>query len=299
MTTSDDRFSKNTECIRKALALRWAPIRHPISDASALKEDRVRRLATREPCVIVGRGHSGTRIPAWICHHLGIRLGADTRVHPSGDCTDLAFKHHIRKAAFTHVEARSGAELSPEVLNRFQKAAHGFYQRLSPQGERWGWKYPETAIIAPYVATTFPKAKMIYILRDGRDIAFKAHYTDNPRHALARAILRERNALDLPHYLQAGLSWAFQVELFEAFRSAFPDASVLDLRFESLLQNPVDTGHKISEFLGIPMTESCIDYLSTAIDSSKKHEHHSEDVEKIHAVEKSIATTLRQVGYNL
>lgn len=136
-----------------------------------------------QPCVIIGRGHSGTRIPAWICHHLGIRLGADARVHSSGDCTDLAFKHHIRKAALTHIEGRGGVELSPEVLNRFQKAAHGFYQRLSPQRERWGWKYPETTMIAPYVATTFPKAKLIYILRDGRDSVFKAHYTDNPRQA--------------------------------------------------------------------------------------------------------------------
>lgn len=299
MITSADRLATATERIRKALALGWAPIRHPISDTSALREDYVRRLATLEPCVIVGRGHSGTRIPAWICHHLGIRLGADPCVHPSGDCTDLAFKHHIRKAALAHVEARSGVELLPEALNRFQKAAHGFYQRISGQGERWGWKYPETAIIAPYVATTFPRAKLIYILRDGRDTAFKTHYTDDPRHALARAILRERDALDLPHHLQAALSWAFQIELFEAFRSAFPDVSVLDLRFESLLQNPVDTGHKISEFLGVPMTDSCIDYLSTAIDSSKKHEHYAEDVEKIRSVEKNIATTLRQVGYNV
>lgn len=272
-------------------------MRHPIHDARPVNEEVVHRLAAMEPCVIVGRGHSGTRIPAWICHHLGIELGADARVHASGDCTDLVFKHHIRKAAQTHIEAGGVHELAPRALHRFQKAVSGFHERLAPRGRYWGWKYPETNMIAPYVATTFPRAKIIHILRDGRDTAFKTHYTDNTRHALARAILRERDALALPHHLQAAHSWAFQVELFDAFSSAFPGTRVLDLRFEEVVQNPVETGHRISDFLEVPMTDRCLEYLARAIDSSKKRQHRDEDREEVRAIERGIASTLRKVGY--
>ena len=121
---------------------------------------------------------------------------------------------------------------------RFQTAVYGYYVRLGAPPDHWGWKFPETYLIAPYVAATFPQARYVHLLRDGRDIAFKRHLTDDPKRQLGKKLLVAQRALALPHHIQTAISWAFQVERFEQFRQSCQAARIFDIKFEQLCERP-------------------------------------------------------------
>lgn len=261
-----------------------------------LAASRTEQLSRLEPCVIMGRGHSGTRLISWICTHLGFQLGADESIHRSGDITDRAFKQHVRRVAQNNLDPDRVARMDAKDLNRFQKAVFGFHQRLAPSSSRWGWKFPETYMIGPYVERTFPRARYIHLLRDGRDIAFKRHLTDSPQHRLGDAILVRQQARSLPPHLQSALSWSLQVELFCAFRAQVDPARILDIRFEALARDPVREVERICEFLDVSMTNGCDEFLHT-IDRAKISQHRKEDPARLREVERRIASTLKKTGY--
>lgn len=272
-------------------------VRHPVNPLLPLGRAGVALLAALEPCVVMGRGHSGTRVVAWICHHLRINMGTDPRTAPSGDPVDRSFRHHVRVVAAHSLDVRTAADTRALDRNRFQKAVLGFYRRLGPGVQRWGWKFPEAYLIGPYVAQTFPLARYIHVLRDGRDVAFKRHLTDVSEHRLARAILRRQEAMALPHHLQAAASWALQVELFEAFRTTVPERSVLSLRYEDLVREPLAAADRICAFLGTDMTPECRAYVGSSITAEHAGQFRREDPAKVREVERHIAATLRAMGY--
>src|SRR5208283_20851 len=148
-------------------------------------------------------------------------------------------------------------------------AVAAYFRRLSPQNGCWGWKFPETYLIAPYVVKTFPKAKLLHLVRDGRDLAFKLHLPDNPRKKLGRSLLAACRATKCRHHLQAASSWAYQVDRFDAFRRELPASQVFDVRFEDLCAAPLEWAEKLCGFLGVPMTEQCRHYLVRDIQTGK------------------------------
>jgi hypothetical protein len=270
---------------------------HPVLTSLPLPRNRREQLARQSPVVIMGRGHSGTRLLAGILLHLGVDLNADLARHRSGDMLDRSFKQHIRTVASRSVDPLRFGQLGFRSLNRFQKAAWAYYRRLDPGTRPWGWKFPETYLLGPYVRATFPRARYLHLLRDGRDLAFKHHLTDMPQHRLARAILRQQRALGQPHHLQAAKSWALQVELFDRFRQELDDGQLLEIRFERLLAAPLDEAGRICRYLGLDMTEACLDYLGTAIDRGKTAQYLQEDPRLVAEVESAIGSVLERFGY--
>lgn len=271
-------------------------VRHPVNPLLALRPETVERLRQMEPCVVMGRGHSGTRLVAWMCHHLGLHMGVAAGV-PSGDPVDRSFKHHMRVVATQSLEVRSTEETRYLTRNRFQRAVEGFHRRVVSPGAPWGWKFPESYLTGPYVAETFPHARYLHVLRDGRDVAFKRHLTDVPEHRLARGILRRQGALALPHHVQAALSWSFQVELFESFRRTLSPDQVLTIRYENLVEQPQQTADLVAELLRVEMTDACRAYLAREVTTAHVGEFRSQDQDRIREVEQLLAPTLRSLGY--
>jgi hypothetical protein len=270
---------------------------HPVLPLTPLARRKREQLARQSPVVIMGRGHSGTRLLAGILLHLGVDLNANLARHRSGDMLDQSFKQHIRKVAEHSVDPACVGQLGFRDLNRFSKASFAYYRRLDPGGRPWGWKFPETYLIGPYVRAVFPQARYIHLLRDGRDLAFKQHLTDLPQHRLARAILRQQCALGEPHHLQAAKSWALQVELFEKFRQELDCGQLLEIRFEQLLAAPVGEAGRICRYLGLDMTEACLDYLETVIDRERTAQYLREDPHLVAEVEHAIGPVLERFGY--
>lgn len=271
-------------------------VRHPVNPFTSVGRRTRERLGRLEPCVVMGRGHSGTRVVAWMCVHLGLEMGTDARV-PSGDPADRSFKHHMRVVATRSLDVTSAAATRFLDRNRFQKAARGFYRRIGSPAGPWGWKFPEAYLIGPYVDETFPRARFIHLVRDGRDIAFKRHLTDVADHRLARAILRRQHALGLPHHLQAALSWALQVERFDAFRRTVAADRVLTLQYEALVECPHEAAGAIARFLGVPMTDRCRAYIDAEVSGAHAGTYRRETPDRVREVEEMVGGTLRAHGY--
>jgi hypothetical protein len=262
----------------------------------ARARSRAQFLSTLSPVVVMGRGHSGTRILSFICAHLGINLGAEEEAW-AGDVSDRTFQKQIKSIALHSLDVTRVEQVRPAELSRFRHAVFNYYQGLGRPNTPWGWKFPETYLIGPCVAATFPKVRILHMLRDGRDVAFKEHLTDNPRKKLGRAVLGTRSALDQPHHLQAAQSWAFQVEHFEAFQATFPKAQMFNLTFEELCTRPEETVKGLCEFLEMPMTEACANYLKGGIDRRKVAQYRDADPKLVREVEKGVGPVLERYGY--
>ncbi len=253
-------------------------------------------LAAMSPVVLLGRGHSGTRVLAWMCVHLGVKLGTSSP-HVEGDPDDVTFTNKIKALAAHNLDVTSPADVREHALRRFKAAVSKYYAGLGNPSGMWGWKFPETYLIAPYVARTFPQARYLHLVRDGRDIAFKSHLTDNPRHRVGKAVLSACHALELPDHMRAAASWAYQVDRFDAFRDHLPASSVLDMRFEDLCTSPAESAERLSAFLGASMTDACREYVASGIDTLKVAQYGEQDPRLVDDVERRIVATLRRYRY--
>lgn len=245
----------------------------------------------------MSRGRSGTRVVAWTCNHLGLCFGSSAWRRPSGDPTDARFTRAIMQVALASHAATRCEQVRASDLEHFQRAAFAFHRRLRPGARGWGWKFPETYLIGPVVLRAFPNARFIHLVRDGRDVAFKQHLTDDLAWPITRQLLRGTDYRNRPRHLNAAVSWARQVEQFEAFKSEIPPAQLLELRFEALCQAPLAAGARIASFLGLPLTPRCRDYLAKEVDAKRAGQFVREDPGKLAEVTALLAPTLERLGY--
>jgi len=253
--------------------------------------------------VVMTRGHSGSRVLAWSLQHLGVKLGA-TEEKPTGDIQDRRFTRRIKRIAIARLEgADSDRDTRRQARSLLGKALVCKRWLAKQHGEigdaDWGWKFPETCLIAPVVRSAFPEARYIHLIRDGRDIAFKAHLTDDPNRPLGRRLLGACGALDDPPHVRAAKSWAFQERVLREFFRGAPSERVIRVRFEDLVASPADEIGRCAAFLGLEMTGACRDYLADKIDPGKIAQHRREEPELVAQVESAIGEELEAAGYEL
>jgi hypothetical protein len=252
-------------------------------------------LAQLEPVVVMGRGHSGTRVLTWIIHHLGVTMGvAHTR--ETADVDDLVFSRKIKKIAIRNLGMTTDAEVSGYALYRFRRAARAYYQRLGRPAS-WGWKFPETYLVAPIVHRAFPRARYIHLVRDGRDVAFKNHLTDDPTRKLGRVLLRKIGAWGKPHHVQAAASWAAQIDWFDAYKGTLPRDRLLEMTFEALCRDPQRETRRVCDFLGLPLTDAAQDFIDRQINIAKLSQHREFDPAKVEEVTAEVRPVLERYGY--
>ncbi|MBF0287378.1 MAG: sulfotransferase [SAR324 cluster bacterium] len=253
-------------------------------------------LSEQRPIVLMGRGHSGTRVLSWLCTTLGINLGTSHDL-ATGDADDQKFTQQIKKITLNNIKCTKESDVKTKDLYLFQKAVNGYYTRLNCPEQHWGWKFPETYLIGPYIAKTFPQARYIHLVRDGRDIAFKRHLTDDPKRRLGKKILTDQDGLKKPHHLQAAISWAFQVDNFDHFRQSVTTEQILDVTFENLCLNPRGTAQHLCEFLGLTFTADCEHYIQEQINPGKVGQYLENDPKLVQEVEERIKNTLMRYAY--
>ncbi|HUS39931.1 MAG: sulfotransferase [Pirellulales bacterium] len=247
------------------------------------------------PVVVMARGHSGTRLLALAIEQLGIRMGANDGV-PTGDVQDRRFTRAIKRICRASLSEPSTAEPNPRLLRAFHRSLVRYLDWLGDHSNGWGWKFPETYLIPNYVAATFPQARYVHMIRDGRDLAFKNHLTDDPHRRLGRRLLRCIGAMDMPHHVQAAMSWQFQVERYEQFVQA-NQPRVLTITFESLCHDPLETMRSVSQFLEREFTDECRSFLQSQVRPEKVAQFRRENIREVSDVEAVIRPTLQRLGY--
>ncbi len=235
-------------------------------------------------------------ILAWICDAMGIRLGTHPNLQ-TGDPEDLNFTRSIKKIALRNFHSGQPFAVCPRRLRQFERAVVKFHRGVGSRHGLWGWKFPETYLLAPFVAEALPRSRWIHLVRDGRDVSFKNHLTDDPTRRLGRALLRHVGVLDHPHHVQAARSWEFQVRAFTEYRAQIDHISILELRFEQLLEDPESCIARLSEFLEADCAEPVREWISVHIKEEKLAQYLGEDARKVREIEDAIGPTLKIFGY--
>ena len=126
---------------------------------------------------------------------------------------------------------------------------------LVTQGkQRWGEKSPQHMFQWRAITQAFPDARVLHMLRDGRDVA-----------------VSWKNAPFGPRrYESIARRWVAYVEAGEACRQALGPGRFMEVRYESLLENSEHVVRTVSSFLNI-------DYSSQMIGFHEKQSHYPTD----------------------
>lgn len=261
----------------------------------------IERLRDESPVVIMTRGHSGSRVLAWALQHAGVALGAIPE-KKTGDIQDRRFTRRIKRIAIARLNGadtdRATAAQAASLLRKAVPCKRWIAEHCTNHDlSQWGWKFPETCLIGPVIEHAFPRARYVHLIRDGRDLAFKEHLTDDPTRPLGKALLTAAGALNDPPHIRAAKSWAHQERTLGEFFQTLPEDRVHRVRFEDMVAEPARTVERCCEFLGLPMTGACRDYLADKINPDKIAQYREEDHQRIAEVEQAIGDVLNANGY--
>lgn len=122
--------------------------------------------------------------------------------------------------------------------------------------QRLGDKTPHYFAIVPELATLYPGAKFIHLVRDGRDVAIS--WID----------------AGWQRYYERGFEWPAAMADLHRDRSAYPDR-VLEVRYEDLVLQPAEVAQHICAFLGETYEQTMLDWpdRTELVASRDRHLH--------------------------
>lgn len=220
-----------------------------------------------EPFFIVGCSRSGTTLLQVLVDahpHLAVppeshiydRFGPFLRIY--GDlavrCNRARFITSLLNDSFIH-EWRLDATVE-EIERRLKRADRvGIINALfSLYAERsgavrWGDKTPEHIRHLREIRADFPRAKLIHLVRDGRDVA----------EAMRRMVFGPVSAVGLAH------EWQREVSHWNEFCREHGAADTLLVRYEDLVTSPRQVIANVLHFIGEPELDTVSNHASTSL----------------------------------
>jgi hypothetical protein len=114
---------------------------------------------------------------------------------------------------------------------------------------RWGDKTPEHIRHLREIRADFPQAKLVHLIRDGRDVA----------EAMRRMVFGPVTAVGLAH------EWRREVGYWNEFCREQGNANTLLVRYEDLVTSPQESVANVLRFIGVPELDTVSGYASTSL----------------------------------
>ena len=208
-----------------------------------------------ELIIVVGRGHSGTRMLSHTLYASGVFMGKV--INDSGDALPPQPMYEACDLIGEHVGWSGGLSWDFQRLHempidpRFEELVQTYLKLVleAPNPQR-GWKLPETTLAYPWIVRMFPNARYVHIVRDPRDCLLKKHRTDN----LADANVRYPDTGDELDRRVA--SWKYQHDIVRATPAP---KHFLSVRYEDLVLDYEHAIARVEAFLGIPLARIVVD----------------------------------------
>ena len=201
---------------------------------------------------------------------------------------------------------------------RVFRASYGLLQLAAAEGgRRFVEKNPENCFVVPFLLRTFPDARFVQIVRDGRDVAvshaekpwLSARSVGNGRRGRGGQawgpwarwwVERERadefaTASDLT---RTAWSWRRFTEAARSALAELPADRVLTVRYEDVVQDPEEAARVLAAFFG--HAEPPAEFraaLLTADPRSIGRWQDALDAEGLADVEREAGPLLRELGY--
>lgn len=199
---------------------------------------------TRSPVFLVGFPRSGTTL-------------LDQILSSHGDIICLEESEHFSDALGDVITEPSRAlapgSLSPDEQNRIRES---YWRRVGEQSASVVVdKYPLNIVVLPLIKRIFPNAKIIFALRDPRDVVlscFQQRFTINAAMAQFLEIVR------------AGAYYDQVMALFELCRARL-DLDLHQVRYEDVIADLEGAARELCAFVGVPFEAAMLNYRETAL----------------------------------
>ena len=205
--------------------------------------------------VVIGRGHSGTRMLSQMLYASGVYMGE--LLNHCGDTMPPQAMYHACHVIGGYVEQGDDRTWNFDNLHRreidprFEKSIRAYLKGVlaSPMPHR-GWKLPETTLAYPWIVRLFPSARYVYIVRDPRDCLLKSHSTDD----LATFGVPSTGGDDT--FVRRVTSWKYQ---YDIVKSTPTPERFFQVRYEDLVLDYDSVARQLEAFLGIPLARIVVD----------------------------------------
>lgn len=255
----------------------------------------------RAPVFVLGAPRSGTTF-------LGSCIGALPEV-------SYHFEPRVTKAVARQVYQGTWSER--RTARVFRTSYRLLLLAAGDGGRRFAEKNPENCFVVPFLARTFPDARFIQIVRDGRDVAVS--HAEKPWLSAASAgsgrrgrggqawgpwarwwVEPERaaefeSASDLT---RTAWSWRRFTASARTALAELPAERVLTVRYEDVVSRPQEAAETLARFLGYEEAPAALRAaLAGADPSSVGRWRAALDAEGLADVEREAGPLLRELGY--
>ncbi len=216
-------------------------------------------MPDRAPFFIIGAGRSGTTLLRLIlAGHSHLHIPSETwfldplvREFPlAGTLTqpqlERAIETMVRHERWpdmalseTELRCQAGALTQPTLVSLIDIVYAHLLRESSKQ--RLGDKTPHYFAIVPQLATLYPDAKFIHLVRDGRDVAIS--WID----------------AGWQRYYDAGFAWPAAMAHLRRDSAVYPDR-MLEVHYEDMVRAPAETACLICAFLGETFEQEMLDW---------------------------------------
>jgi hypothetical protein len=234
--------------------------------------------------VVIGRGHSGTRILSHTLLGSGVFLGK--WLNAAGDKIPGDKMYDACRVIGRHVGWNGGLSwdfarldsmpIDPEFTTHIEKYLEDIH---AAKRKRKGWKLPETTLAFPWIARLFPQASYVHIVRDPRDCLLGTHITDD----LTKFGISCPDTDDPIDRRVA--SWKYQYEIVKATPTP---QRFITIRYEDLVLDQEATLQRLEAFLHIPLARIIVNRTRIG---KWRHDHGI-----LHHLE-PLAIHMRELGY--
>jgi hypothetical protein len=129
---------------------------------------------------------------------------------------------------------------------------------------RWGDKTPLYMQYLPLIERTFPAARFVHLVRDGRDAALS--FLSVPRGIMTEGWGHPKDAVGFARL------WLTEVEAAQALgRRVGPDR-YLELRYEELVRDPAAQLERVCAFAALEFEPDMLDYVGRSDSARKPHQ---------------------------
>ncbi|HEY7151432.1 MAG TPA: sulfotransferase [Solirubrobacterales bacterium] len=265
---------------------------------------RGRAGPAERPLVILGTGGSGTRAVASLAREAGYYMGSN--LNPAGDSLDLGrlMRHwpnrYLRVSNWVDEMWRGpGRRRFPfpsAMAPDFTAAIEEHRRGLGDPRAAWGWKAPRTILLLPFVHEMLPSARIVHLVRDGRDMAYSRNQNQVRRHG--RKVLPPSDKRIAKAHASI-MFWARLNLAAARYGERYIGSNRLLLRFEDLCADPGATAMRLVEFLQCSVPEDRIRAAAAEIVRPPDSLGRWRDREsrRIRAIERRGEPALREFGY--
>ena len=209
-------------------------------------------LNSEHTIIVIGRGHSGTRLISFALQESGVYTGKPQNI--AGDllppqplyaaCRIMGpCVKQIGKYEWDFSDL-STCDIPSNFLNHLEIYLGSL---LHSESEYRGWKLPENTLIFPWLIRIFPKAKFVYWVRDPRDSILGLHGTDR----LEKWNIPAKKFLFHSRKLRAA-SWKYQ---YDIVAQTPKPKYFLTIRFEDFILKQPEVRAQLGAFLGLEVPE--------------------------------------------